>query len=154
MILDILLQPFRVTKVHNIFFYTYLLIVGWGLGCNTHTSENTSNDEVITDCTSSVIIHEVLRNLDNTVDNFLQLNKKKYENQKAYHEFADLVTMQLNKFIELTKDLDCYPKHEKYIHDIHNNLTVLKGNNLEKSKQASLEIGKIFREWKKEFSIF
>jgi hypothetical protein len=76
-----------------------------------------------------------------TIENFTLLNKKKFENLKAYQEFGDLMQMhveRITRYCKLevdTKNLLC-----KKLEGITKEVEILHGNDMEKSKEA---LGKI-----------
>ncbi len=78
-----------------------------------------------------------LKGMRNTIENFTLLNKKKFENLKAYQEFGDLMQMHVERVNTLcrldpdTKNLLC-----KKLDSIKEEVTVLHGEDMVKSKEA------------------
>lgn len=76
-----------------------------------------------------------------TIENFTLLNKKKFENLKAYQEFGDLMQMHIERITRFCKlDVDTKNLLCKKLEGITKEVEILHGNDMEKSKEA---LGKI-----------
>lgn len=82
-----------------------------------------------------------LKGMRNTIENFTLLNKKKFENLKAYQEFGNLMEMHIervNEYCQLdasTKSILCQ-KLDKMKEEVK----TLQGTDMEKSKEALARI--------------
>lgn len=97
--------------------------------------------------TTDLATAQELKGLHYTIENFTLLNKKKFENSKAYQEFGNLLQMH----IERINTYNHLP--EKAQHLLHNKLEKLKSEietlrdgNVEKSQQALKNIHRHFSE--------
>ncbi len=78
-----------------------------------------------------------LKGMRNTIENFTLLNKKKFENLKAYQEFGSLMEMHIDRVNEYcnldasTKSILC-----KKLDKIKEEVTILQGSDMDKSKEA------------------
>jgi hypothetical protein len=76
-----------------------------------------------------------------TIENFTLLNKKKFENLKAYQEFGDLMQMHIERITRFCKlDVDTKNLLCKKLEGITKEVEILHGSDMEKSKEA---LGKI-----------
>ncbi len=78
---------------------------------------------------------EELKVMRNTIENFTLLNKKKFENLKAYQEFGDLIAMHIER-ISNNCGLDKKSKailHSK-LEKMNIEVNILHGTDMEKSK--------------------
>lgn len=88
-----------------------------------------------------------LKSMRNTIENFTSLNKKKYENLKAYQEFGDLMKMhveRVNSYCRL--DPDSKNRLCANINRIHEQVDILHGEDIEKSRAALQAVNRIFGE--------
>ena len=78
-----------------------------------------------------------LKMMRNTIDNFTLLNKKKFENLRAYQEFGDLLQMHTDRVIE-SCNLDAGSKNIlcKKLDKIKSEVQTLRGTDIEKSEIA------------------
>lgn len=121
-------------------------IIIWGLlleACNSNNNSSTPVTETFTSkqvdgrWTTDQATAEELKGMKNTIENFTLLNKKKFENLKAYQEFGDLMQMHSDRVTNYcgldpaTKNLLC-----KKLDDIKTEVAILKGDDMQKSKEA------------------
>lgn len=97
--------------------------------------------------TTDLSTAQELKGLKNTLDNFNQLNKKKYENLKAYQEFGELMEMHVDRVNNYCR-LDENSKNRlcSNLNRIKEQVVILKGDDMEKSRQALEAVNKIFSE--------
>ena len=94
-----------------------------------------------------------LKGMRNTIENFTLLNKKKFENLKAYQEFGNLMEMhveRVNQFCNLdasTKSILC-----KKLDKIRVEVQTLQGEDMVKSKGAMMNINTILADIDSSFS--
>ena len=80
---------------------------------------------------------EELKVMRNTIENFTLLNKKKFENLKAYQEFGDLLSMHLTRIKENSRLTDIAQKTlQERLKRFDKEVSVLHGTNMEQSKLA------------------
>lgn len=88
-----------------------------------------------------------LKSMKNTIENFTALNKKKYENLKAYQEFGDLMKMHVDRVNDYCRlDPDSKNRLCSNINRIHEQVDILHGEDMEKSKLALQKVNQIFSE--------
>lgn len=86
---------------------------------------------------------EQLYILHHTVENFTLLNSRKYENIAAYHQFADLLEMQLATILKDEKlSQPAGENITRYLRDIQQQIGVLRGENMIKCKESIALINK------------
>ncbi len=78
-----------------------------------------------------------LKGMRNTIENFTLLNKKKFENLKAYQEFGSLMEMHIGRVNEHCK-LDASTKSIlcKQLDKMKEEVIIFQGNDMDKSKEA------------------
>ena len=130
-------------------------------GCNNNQSQTTSassqedftsvqkNGKWTTDFTTA----EELKGMHYTIENFTLLNKKKFENLKAYQEFGDLMQMHIDR-VTMHCNLDADTKNLlcKKLDRIKTEVQTLHGNDMEKSKAALNNVNSILAEIDSSFS--
>ena len=88
-----------------------------------------------------------------TIENFTLLNKKKFENLKAYQEFGDLMQMHVDRVTTYCKlDADTKNLLCRKLDKIKAEVQTLHGNDMEKSKEALKNINSILAEIDSSFS--
>ena len=78
---------------------------------------------------------EELKVMRNTIENFTLLNKKKFENLKAYQEFGDLIAMHIERVLN-NCGLDEKPKEilQAKLEKLNAEVKILQGTDMGKSK--------------------
>ncbi|MFN8310527.1 MAG: hypothetical protein U0T73_11235 [Chitinophagales bacterium] len=86
---------------------------------------------------------EELRSMQNTVENFTLLNKKKFEHVEAYQEFGELLQLQMARILE-NGNLrgNCRSVLESELRIIQQELPVFAGKDTARSKQALIRVNK------------
>lgn len=90
---------------------------------------------------------EELKGMKNTVENFTLLNKKKFENLPAYQEYGLLLENHINR-VNTYCQLDPTSKNAlcANLNKIKEQMEVLKGNDMDKSREAIKSINLLFAE--------
>ncbi len=113
-------------------------------GNTEQSEENFTSEKQAGKWTTDLATSQELKGLHYTVENFTLLNRKKFENLKAYQEFGDLMQMHVDRITtycqldENTKSLLC-----KKLDKIKGEVETLQGDNMEKSKNAVSNINSI-----------
>ncbi len=88
-----------------------------------------------------------LKGMRNTIENFTLLNKKKFENLKAYQEFGDLMQMHVDRVTTYCKlDADTKNLLCKKLDKIKSEVETLHGDDMVKSKEALEHINSYLEE--------
>ncbi len=124
-------------------------------GCDNPASESKTTDtetefkSTQTDGKWSVdrATAEELKGMKNTVENFTLLNKKKFENLPAYQEYGLLLENHINR-VNTYCQLDPTSKNAlcANLNNIKEQMEVLKGNDMDKSREAIKAINLLFAE--------
>lgn len=131
---------------------TLFLLVLLFQNCNNEQSQQPSaqEDENFTSerkegkWTTDFETAQELKGMRNTIENFTLLNRKKFENLKAYQEFGDLMQMHVERvttYCKLdpdTKNLLC-----KKLDKVKAEVETLHRDDMEKSKEAVANINNI-----------
>ncbi|MBK7148998.1 MAG: hypothetical protein IPH78_09295 [Bacteroidetes bacterium] len=94
-----------------------------------------------------------LKGMRNTIENFTLLNKKKFENLKAYQEFGNLMEMHVDRVNQYCR-LDASSKNIlcKKLDKIKTEVQTLQGEDMVKSKEALMHINTILADIDSSFS--
>lgn len=133
-----------------------MLLTGMLLqGCNNQQNQTTNSDsqENFTSekkngkWTTDFATAEELKGMHYTIENFTLLNKKKFENLKAYQEFGDLMQMHIDRVTTYCK-LDTETKNMlcKKLDKIKSEVQTLHGNDMNKSKEALKNVNSVLAE--------
>ena len=119
---------------------------------NTSATQNTENETFVSTQTQgrwSVdrATAEELKGMKNTIENFTLLNKKKFENLPAYQEYGLLLNNHIERVTTYCR-LDSKSKNAlcANLNTIKQQIEILQGNDMEKSREAIAEVNKIFAE--------
>lgn len=125
---------------------------------NSTTPSAASTDQVFTSkqkngkWTTDLATSQELKGMHYTIENFTLLNKKKFENLKAYQEFGDLMQMHIERITTYCKlDIDTKNLLCKELDKIKGEVQTLHGNDMEKSKEALKNINTILAEMDSSF---
>jgi len=130
----------------------------WACNQPQNSTDNKATQEFISTqvngkWTTDFTTAEELKGMHNTIENFTLLNKKKFENLKAYQEFGDLMQMHADRVTEYcqldanTKNLLC-----KKLAAIKTEVQTLHGDDMVQSKAAVANINLILSEIDATFS--
>lgn len=99
------------------------------------TVETFSSTQVNGKWTTDFKTAEELKVMRNTIENFTLLNKKKFENLKAYQEFGDLIAMHIER-VSNNGGLDKKSKAilQSKLEKMNVEVNILHGTDMEKSK--------------------
>ncbi len=88
---------------------------------------------------------EELKGMKNTMENFTLLNKKKFENMKAYQEYGALLRNHIER-VNTYCGLDAANKTIlcKSLNNLKSKIEILEGNDMEKSREAMTELNSLF----------
>ena len=88
---------------------------------------------------------EELKGMKNTIENFTLLNKKKFENLKAYQEYGALLRNHIER-VNTFCGLDAESKNVlcKNLDKFKTNIEILEGNNMEQSHKAMEQLNTLF----------
>lgn len=112
-----------------------------------HENEHFTSQNINGKWTVDRATAEELKGMKNTLENFTLLNKKKYENLPAYQEYALLLENHIKRVTTFCR-LDKETKNTlcKNLDRIKEQMEILKGNDMEKSYEATIAINRIFAE--------
>jgi hypothetical protein len=137
-----------------------MFLLLWSLllaACNSNTSatSNTERNSETTFVSTQVdgkwtvdrATAEELKGMKNTIENFTLLNKKKFENLAAYQEYGILLENHINR-VNTYCLLDPKTKNTlcANLNRIKEQMEILKGNDMEKSREAIKTINAIYSE--------
>lgn len=121
--------------------------------CNTHSEytvhegESFKSEQQNGKWTTDQATAEELKGMKNTIENFTLLNKKKFENLKAYQEFGDLMTMHIERVTQYCRlDADTRNLLCRKLETIKPEIEILHGNDMQKSKEALTRINSTIAE--------
>jgi len=143
-------------RIIQLFIISFLL-----LSCNNQKSqsvdsgseENFTAEQKNGKWTTDLATSQELKGMHYTIENFTLLNKKKFENLKAYQEFGDLMQMHIDRITTYCKlDADTKNLLCKKLDKIKSEVQTLHGDDMEKSKGALNNINSILAEIDSSFS--
>jgi hypothetical protein len=120
---------------------------------SSNTDENFISEQKNGKWTTDFTTAEELKGMHYTIENFTLLNKKKFENLKAYQEFGDLMQMHVDRVTTYCKlDADTKNLLSKKLDKIKTEVQTLHGDDMEKSKVALMNVNSILAEIDSSFS--